>query len=756
MKFQGLYSCLVTSFLLCTLCPCLLTSLAAAEAEPNNTRAQADPMVLNSSNQASESGSISPLSDLDFYAITTPAFSGQGSLVITMTPASTDRRLDAWIQLQSANGTLLAERDLGFDNDIETLTYSSANPNTTYYILCRSADFSDAGSGQYTVHVRVVLPAPNLAPYQPANWSDEIVVSKTHGTTEDSTALTATNVLYVDWAVANSGNSPVVTPFVTALYIDGVLRTNWSYGNVPLNAGFFFSLQDYAIGPLSIGNHSISLVVDATQVVDESVEGDNVFTKTIEIVDDDLNDQINGAHTLGTVNSTLTMPGGIDAATDVDIFAVIVSANQRVSFDIDETSGLDTHLRIFDSNGTELASNNNATGPGETAGNDSFIEHTFQTGGTFFVGISSSNNKNYNPTTGVGDVAGSSGSYTLVVSPGLAGTIQKPLNPNKYQVDIIAHGSIPQAISTNQRTWIVIHGWNSSRTNENIAAITQALYETRAGDQVLTLDWSAAADALTPFLAEDAILPVAEWAASALVGYGLSGTNINLVGHSFGSYVSDEIAERIPGGVNTIVTLDPAADVLGGYDSDGNGVVDFAAHSFFSWSFHSSSFSGNEFTPTTADESFVVESGADPISAHSHVVFMFAHMLLNPTDPVSQFFLITRLLSGGLGPWVPDQYFALDGITLGYEAKISTADNGKTPVNLEFVRLPTLTVSKTGNNVSISWAAFYSDFILQSSSTGGPPAMWVNVPVQPTLVGQIYVVSLPASESKMLFRLVRQ
>ena len=323
-------------------------------------------------------------------------------------------------------------------------------------------------------------------------------------------------------------------------------------------------------------------------------------------------------------------------------------------------------------------------------------------------------------------------------------------------MDFLSFGTTPMPINTNQRTWIVTHGWNSSRMEGNIFAVASALSQARPGDQVLTLDWSAAADTgiLNPFSAEDSIVPVAQWAASALVRYGLSGTNINLVGHSFGSYVSDEIAQRLPGGVNTIVTLDPAADVLGGYDPDSNDEVNFARDSFFSWSFHSSTLAGNEYTPTTADESFVVNSDALlPQDAHGNVVFMFAYMLLHPTDIVSQFFLLTDLLQGKSGPWLPNQYLSLDGTTPGYEARISTSNEGKVPTSLEFVRLPSLSITKIGNDVAIAWPAYYTNFVLQSSAIASQPVSWTDVSLQPERVGQWNVIIPPHSESKRFFRL---
>jgi hypothetical protein len=39
---------------------------------------------------------------------------------------------------------------------------------------------------------------PNLTPYQPAGWSDKIVVSTTTGTTTDSPSFTTSDSLYLD------------------------------------------------------------------------------------------------------------------------------------------------------------------------------------------------------------------------------------------------------------------------------------------------------------------------------------------------------------------------------------------------------------------------------------------------------------------------------------------------------------------------------------------------------------------------------
>ena len=91
--------------------------------------------------------------------------------------------------------------------------------------------------------------------------------------------------------------------------------------------------------------------------------------------------------------------------------------------------------------------------------------------------------------------------------------------------------------------------------------------------QILFLDWGKAAldpftidfwgvkiDKAIPDVAAGRIIPVANWAKEQLEAIKNSGHKLTLIGHSLGSYVSAEIAERLGIGNNVnIVTLDPAA-----------------------------------------------------------------------------------------------------------------------------------------------------------------------------------------------------
>ncbi|HKP87569.1 MAG TPA: S8 family serine peptidase [Blastocatellia bacterium] len=140
---------------------------------------------------------------------------------------------------------------------------------------------SNEFDNEFTKFIIVTLPGqPNLTPFQPFGWSDKIVVSNVTGTHTDSASLSPTDTLFVDWAAINNGTIPTATVFHTRLFVDGVERGNW-FSNPPLNTNSFGFIEDFPIGSLSAGNHTLRLVVDNLNEVAESNEFDNEFTRTI-------------------------------------------------------------------------------------------------------------------------------------------------------------------------------------------------------------------------------------------------------------------------------------------------------------------------------------------------------------------------------------------------------------------------------------------------------------------------------------------
>jgi subtilisin family serine protease len=117
----------------------------------------------------------------------------------------------------------------------------------------------------------------------------------------------------------------------------------------------------------------------------------------------DSNDRISNA-TFVELNSTVN--GRLTTTTDVNMHRINVSAGQRISIDVDHyatDSRTDTFLRLFDSSGNLIASSDDSSGPApEFSIREGYIEHTFTSGGNYYIGVSAFGNSSYNPVNGSG------------------------------------------------------------------------------------------------------------------------------------------------------------------------------------------------------------------------------------------------------------------------------------------------------------------------------------------------------------------
>jgi hypothetical protein len=126
--------------------------------------------------------------------------------------------------------------------------------------------------------------------------------------------------------------------------------------------------------------------------------------------------------------------------------------------------------------------------------------------------------------------------------------------------------------------------------------------------------------------------------------------------------------------------LDPATDVpLNGYNPNNTATVNFAAHSEFSWAFHSGGFEGSATSPKTAQEAFVLKNS-------DHYVIRDQFIRLLDTSHAGQFqntwFSLERLVNHGTpsGPWLANAIDASGNLvpsaTGGYEAVIGMNAGG--------------------------------------------------------------------------------
>lgn len=111
-----------------------------------------------------------------------------------------------------------------------------------------------------------------------------------------------------------------------------------------------------------------------------------------------------------------TLPGTVNPITDVDLYAIEITSfqvGQDITFTVNETDGsFDTYLRLFDASGVPLDDDED----GGLVGNNSQIDFTFSSAGTYYLGVSTSGNEDYDPNDGSGldtDGFSSTGSYEI-------------------------------------------------------------------------------------------------------------------------------------------------------------------------------------------------------------------------------------------------------------------------------------------------------------------------------------------------------
>ncbi len=131
-------------------------------------------------------------------------------------------------------------------------------------------------------------------------------------------------------------------------------------------------------------------------------------------------------------SSSIKVDGEIAASNDVDIFEVKLNAEDTLLADIDakiNDSSLDAVLTIFDLNGNQLVQkdDNSFVDGGITVGGvtvggvtvtepDPFQQFTAPEDGTYYFGVSSSPNLNYDPNVADSGIGVSSGFYSLELS----------------------------------------------------------------------------------------------------------------------------------------------------------------------------------------------------------------------------------------------------------------------------------------------------------------------------------------------------
>ncbi|XZE21575.1 DVUA0089 family protein [Pirellulaceae bacterium SH449] len=116
---------------------------------------------------------------------------------------------------------------------------------------------------------------------------------------------------------------------------------------------------------------------------------------------------------VGSYSIAAILGDGPHGNRDVDMFSFDASAGSRFRMETSvptSGAGVDTMLRLFDSQGNQLAMNDNFGGTLYSQ-----IIYDFSAAGTYFVGVSGFPNINYDPQIGGSGVAGNTGGYTFTI-----------------------------------------------------------------------------------------------------------------------------------------------------------------------------------------------------------------------------------------------------------------------------------------------------------------------------------------------------
>lgn len=241
-------------------------------------------------------------------------------------------------------------------------------------------------------------------------------------------------------------------------------------------------------------------------------------------------------------------------------------------------------------------------------------------------------------------------------------------------------------------TWLVIHGKMCSAETPYIARLAARLDGVARGDQVLLVDWESAAagtawggavTAYTDLSNTRWVRPAAQVLKPMLEKIRATRSRLNLIGHSWGTYMAYEIGRVFGGGnaVNRLVALDPA-QAGSGYTT---GSIHFGRNSSVAWALHSDYILGNATLAATADQAISVGrlSGGTLVkpfyTGHVNIVDVYSQMLRNnwpgtTPDRISRIYSPRRMNSA---PWQRNRYsveghqVSIPGQSLPYEAVLT-------------------------------------------------------------------------------------
>lgn len=423
----------------------------------DNTFAKANSLGAITTVPKGANASISPDYDVDIYSFTVTA--GQIVDIDIDTTLNGPGAVGSYLRVFNSigqeidsndDGTAPGETVLGYDAYLRhtfavggTYYVGVSNLNNITYNPVLGTGYIAGGFysvGDYSINVQTLPPdldntlvtATNLGAISTAPKSVTAAIDP--DTDIDLYKFTATVGQIIDFDIDTTQNGPGgLGSYIRLFNSAGQEITANNDGVAPgdTSAGYDAYLRytvgitgTYYLGVTNLANSSYN-PVDASGIVSGGLHGTGTYQLSIQAIPPDLDNTLATATNLGAISTVVSSTStAINPDTDVDLYKFTVTAGMIVDIDIDTplngTGGLGSFLRLFNSAGTQLASNNDAAAPGENVvGYDAYLRYTFATAGTYYVGVSNANNTTYDPTNATGIIGGgfdSIGTYQLNIA----------------------------------------------------------------------------------------------------------------------------------------------------------------------------------------------------------------------------------------------------------------------------------------------------------------------------------------------------
>ncbi|MBW4616083.1 MAG: DUF4347 domain-containing protein [Desmonostoc vinosum HA7617-LM4] len=460
--------------------PQVMDTYTGVFAEPDDTLLQANATGINGVGTFLGSGIIGDdPTDVDLYEVQLNV----GELLnIDIDARAIGSGLDSYVRLFDSAGNEIVKnddidsRDSGLDFYARTAgTYYvgvSSSKNTSYNpSVAGSGSVTETNTGIYNIKLNVSL--PNFRPEPNDILSQAIDTGINGGGTFSNRGFIGDNLNIdakkdVDLYKVQLNAGDVLTVGIDARSIDSALD---SYLRVLDAAGERIKRNDdllgsdsglsffaraagtYYIGVSDFSNNDYSAETEGSGSggktgiynVKFDVKATN-FVEPNDILSQAIDTGINGGGSFSS-NGFIGDNLNIDAGKDVDLYKVQLNAGDFVTFSITAQSigsDLDSYLRLFDSAGNEIKRNN------DFDGDDSLISFTPTATGTYYIGVSDTDNQDYDPSVADSGSDGDTGAYTLDIqyNVGFSATLATAPGDGGFKVKLDPYGSFGSTTSS--------------------------------------------------------------------------------------------------------------------------------------------------------------------------------------------------------------------------------------------------------------------------------------------------------------------